>query len=285
MKKLLIIASLTAILSSVQYSASSQNNMGKPPLDGVYNKLNTPNREPIPYTSLREADVMWSKRVWRVIDMRQKINLPLYYPIREQNGRKSLMQLIYNGIMKEQSITAYTTDNEEFLTPLTPAELSKTLDQQDTMTMTRLDPPYDQYDSVISNPFDASSVYLMRVKEDWFFDKQRSVMDVRIIGLCPYMEEYDEFGEPKGFKPLFWVYFPQCRKIFANNEVYNKWNDAERRTYEDIFFKRLFGSYIYKESNVYDRRIYQYAKGMDGLLEAERIKQELFEKEHDLWEY
>ena len=285
MKKLLIVLLLTAILFPLQYSAYSQNNMGKPPLDGVYNKLNTPNREPIPYTSLREADVMWSKRIWRVIDMRQKINLPLYYPIREQTGRKSLMQLIYNGIMKEQSITAYTTDNEEFLTPITPAELTKTLDQQDTMTMTRLDPPYDQYDSVISNPFDASSVYLMRVKEDWFFDKQRSVMDVRIIGLCPYMEEYDEFGEPKGFKPLFWVYFPQCRKIFANNEVYNKWNDAERRTYEDIFFKRLFGSYIYKESNVYDRRIYQYAKGMDGLLEAERIKQELFEKEHDLWEY
>lgn len=153
------------------------------------------------------------------------------------------------------------------------------------MTMTRLEPPYDEYDSVISNPFDPSSVYLLRVKEDWFFDKQRSVMDVRILGLCPYMEELDEFGEPKGFKPLFWVYFPECRKIFANNEVYNKWNDAERRTYEDVFFKRLFGSYIYKESNVYDRRIYQYAKGMDGLLEAERVKEELFVKEHDLWEY
>ena len=110
-------------------------------------------------------------------------------------------------------------------------------------------------------------------------------MDVRIIGLCPVKEEYDENGEPKGYRVLFWVYFPECRKLFANNEVYNRWNDAERRTYEDVFFKRMFGSYIYKESNVYDRKILQFAKGMDGLLEAERIKQELFEKEHDLWEY
>jgi gliding motility associated protien GldN len=123
------------------------------------------------------------------------------------------------------------------------------------------------------------------VKEDWFFDKQRSVMDVRIIGLCPIQEILDENGELKGMKPLFWVYFPECRKLFANNEVYNRWNDAERRTYEDVFFKRLFGSYIYKESNVYDRNIQQYAKGMDGLLEAERIKNDLFNIEHDLWEY
>lgn len=283
MKKILCVVSLIALITSVK-DVSAQNNLGKPPLDGVYEKLNYKNREPIPYTSLREADVMWSKRIWRVIDMRQKINLPFYYPIQEQQDRKSLMTIIYNAV-KENTITAYTTDNEEFLTPLTPTEIQKTLDQQDTMTMTRLEPPYDQYDSVVSNPFDPSSVYLLRVKEEWFFDKQRSVMDVRIIGLCPYKEEYDEFGEPKGFKPLFWIYFPECRKIFANNEVYNKWNDAERRTYEDIFFKRLFGSYIYKESNVYDRRIFQYAKGMDGLLEAERIKDELFIKEHDLWEY
>ncbi len=283
MKKIFGIALLVGFLLPMHYNAFSQN-IGKPPLDGVYNKLNTINREPIPYTSLREADVMWSKRIWRVIDLRQKINLPMYYPTTNQEGRKSLMKIIYDAV-KENTITAYTTENEEFLVPLSPAEIKKGLDKEDTMTMARLEPPYEEYDSVISNPFNTQDVYLFRVKEDWFFDKQRSVMDVRIIGICPYMEVFDEFGEPKGFKPLFWIYFPECRKLFANNEVYNKWNDAERRTYEDIFFKRLFGSYIYKESNVYDRMIYDYTQGMDGLLEAERIKEELFVKEHDLWEY
>jgi len=284
MKKIMFVFSVLMICISSQNRSFSQNN-GKTPLDGVYNKNNYKEREPIPYTSLREADVMWSKRVWRVIDMRQKINLPFYYPVNEQKGRKSLMQIIYDGIVKENSISAYSGNEEEFQTKLTAAELTKQLNKVDTQKLTRPYPPYEEYDTVINNSFNTADVYLLRVKEDWFFDKQRSVMDVRIIGLCPIKEELDNNGDFKGYKPLFWVYFPDCRKMFANNEVYNRWNDAERRTYEDIFFKRLFGSYIYKESNVYDRKINQYTKGMDGLLESERIKQEIFEKEHDLWEY
>jgi gliding motility associated protien GldN len=285
MKKLVFICSVILIFNSVQNSSYCQNNLGKQPLDGIYNKYNTPDREPIPYTSIREADVMWSKRIWRVIDMRQKINLPFYYPTDEQKGRKSLMQILFNGI-KENTITAYSTGDEEFLSRLTPAEFSNSLVKMDTLRLTRNYEPYEEYDTVIPKIFSPADVYLIRVKEDWFFDKQRSVMDVRIIGLCPIKEVMDDnTGEFQGYKPLFWVYFPECRKLFANNEVYNKWNDAERRTYEDVFFKRLFGSYIYKETNVYDRKISQYAKGMDGLLEAERIKDELFKTEHDLWEY
>jgi gliding motility associated protien GldN len=284
MRKIVLFVSVFMMIISLQNTSYSQNNLGKPPLDGVYNKFNFPVREPIPYTSIREADVMWSKRIWRVIDMRQKINLPFYYPTDIQKGRQSLMQILYNGV-NENTITAYSSSDEEFQTKMTPAELSKTLNKVDTLRLTRNYEPYEEYDTIIPQLFSPSEVFLIRVKEDWFFDKQRSVMDVRIIGLCPVKEEMDNNGEFKGYRQLFWVYFPECRKLFANNEVYNRWNDAERRTYEDVFFKRLFGSYIYKESNVYDRKISQYAKGMDGLLEAERIKEELFIKEHDLWEY
>jgi gliding motility associated protien GldN len=284
MRKIVFFVSVIMMLLSLQKSSFSQNNLGKQPLDGVYNKYNTPVREPIPYASIREADVMWSKRIWRVIDMRQKINLPFYYPTEEQKGRKSLMQILYSAI-NENTLSAYDGNEDEFKTRLTPVELAKSLNKSDTMRLQRNYEPYEEYDTVISQPFNPSAVYLIRVKEDWFFDKQRSVMDVRIIGLCPIQEIVDENGEFKGMKPLFWVYYPECRKLFANSEVYNRWNDAERRTYEDVFFKRLFGSYIYKESNVYDRNIQQYAKGMDGLLEAERIKNDLFNIEHDLWEY
>jgi gliding motility associated protien GldN len=284
MKKIMLVFTVLMSFISIQNNSFAQNNLGKQPLDGVYNKYNSPVREPIPYTSIREADVMWSKRIWRVIDMRQKINLPFYYPTDEQKGRKSLMQILYSGI-QENTITAYSTTDEEFKARLTTMELNKMLNSQDTFHFQRPYEPYEEYDTVISKIFNPSEIVLLRLKEDWFFDKQRSVMDVRIIGLCPIKEELDENGEFKGYKPLFWVYFPECRKLFANNEVYNRWNDAERRTYEDVFFKRLFGSYIYKESNVYDRQIYQYAKGMDGLLEAERIKNDLFNIEHDLWEY
>jgi gliding motility associated protien GldN len=286
MKKLMVlISAIITLVVFTQGTAKAQNNLGTPPLDGVYNKSAIPNRLPIPYEHLREADVMWAKRIWRVIDMRQKLNLPLYYPMEKQAGRQSLMQVIYNAVM-EGSLTAYDAAlGDEFLTVITPAEIEKKLNKQDTQHLFRAYPPYDPYDSLISESFRTSDVYMIRVKEDWFFDKQRSVMDVRILGLCPVQESYDENGEWKGYIPLFWVYFPECRAIFARTDVFNRWNDAERRSFDDFFWKRTFGSYIYKESNVYDRKIQSYAKNLDGLLEADRVKDELFRVEHDLWEY
>lgn len=284
MKKMMLLVLGLALLGSAKGQVNGQNNLGNPPLDGVYHKEHIIHRQPVPYEHLREADVMFTKRIWRVIDMRQKINLPLYYPLVRQAGRQSLMQVIYDGV-KEGTLTAYGAENDEFLTPISLTELMKQLDKERKVTLQRNEPPYDEYDSIIPEPFNVADVYMIRVKEDWFFDKQRSVMDVRIIGLCPIKEELDENGEFKGYNPLFWVYFPECRPLFARLDVFNRWNDAERRSFDDVFWKRMFGSYIYKESNVYDRRIQAYAKAMDGLLEAERIKDELFRVEHDLWEY
>ncbi|MBK8340951.1 MAG: gliding motility protein GldN [Flavobacteriales bacterium] len=124
-----------------------------------------------------------------------------------------------------------------------------------------------------------------RLKEDWIFDKQRSKIDIRIIGIAPMIEKKGDDGESKGFTTLFWLYFPECRYVFANWEVFNRENDAERRSFEDIFWKRQFSSTITKWSNVYDRRINNYRTGLDALLEGEEIKQSLFEFEHDLWNF
>jgi gliding motility associated protien GldN len=285
MRKLNFIVTLVAIFILAPKTVNAQGSGNPTPDHPIMDPPAIEDRVPIPYEHLREADVMWAKRIWRVIDMRQKINLPLYYPMEKQKGRQSLMQVIYDAVMNG-TVTAYSTSDEEFLAPFTIEELKKQLDKTDTQRLTRPYPPYDEYDSVIADVFRPSDVYLIRLKEDWFFDKQRSVMDVRIIGLCPIMEDYDPVtGEWRGYKPLFWVYFPQCRPVFARKAVFNRWNDAEQRSFDDIFWKRFFGSYIYKESNVYDRRIIQYAKQLDGLLEADRVKDDLFKFEHDLWEY
>ena len=158
----------------------------------------------------------------------------------------------------------------------------------DTVPMQRPDPPYDTYDTVIAREFSRDKVIGFRVKEDWFFDKQRSVMDCRIIGIAPLMYAIDETGnirEGNIKMPLFWVYYPEARKLLANAEVFNRENDAERRSFDDIFTKRLFGSYIYKESNVFDRRIEDYKQGINALLESERIKAEIMNFEHDMWEF
>tara|TARA_B100000401_G_C52539666_1_gene593158 strand:- start:366 stop:737 length:372 start_codon:yes stop_codon:yes gene_type:complete len=123
------------------------------------------------------------------------------------------------------------------------------------------------------------------MKEEWFFDNQKSVMEPRIIGMCPVQEKFDEMGEYKGEMPLFWLYFPEARIAFSTVPVYNEHNDAERRTLEDLFWKRKFASYIYKESSVYDRKIDTYKQDLDLLLESKRIEHDIFQFEQDLWEY
>jgi len=263
--------------------------MDSPPLDGVYQKIQVVNRKPVAYAPLREADVFWEKRVWRVIDLRQKMNQPFYYPTQAVNGRRSLMQVLFDAI-KEGSITAYEPGSDEFLVPETYDQVMKILNKKDSTQIEVPDPNNPGQtilkDTMIVKNFDPSQVKKIRIKEDWFFDKQRSVMDVRIVGICPILDLFEADGvTSKGTQPLFWLYFPEARPIFAKAEVFNRFNDAERRTYDDVFFKRMFESYIYKEANVYDRFISDYAKGMDALLESERIKNDIFLFEHDLWEY
>ena len=256
-----------------------------PPRDGVYDKITVPNRQPVPYVFVREADVFFSKRIWRIIDLREKINHPLYYPVERINNRRSIMQVMLDGIA-EGSLTAYEATSDEFLIPMPTEQALSILYDTIKKQLQRTEPPYDWYDTTYVEKFNTGDVKQLRVKEDWFFDKQRSVMDVRILGICPIIDDIDiSTGIARGKKPLFWIYFPEARPVFAQVEVFNRQNNAERRTLDDIFFKRLFGSYIYKEENVYDRFINEYSKGLDALLESERIKNELFLFEHDLWEY
>ena len=140
-----------------------------------------------------------------------------------------------------------------------------------------------------TKPIDATinsqDIVRYRMKEDWVWDRQRSQRQVRIIGIAPIIEKKDDEGNSQGLAPLFWLYYPECRYVFANAECYNYENDAQRRTFEEIFQKRYFSSYIVKETNVFDRSIADYAQGLDALLESERIKDELFTIEHDLWHY
>ncbi len=263
----------------------------KPPKypDGIYTKENARTRRAISYPHLREADVMWSKRVWRVIDLREKINHTLYYPDQPILDRKSLFDVIKSAAIKDGSITLFdqAAIDDEFRYDMTKTEIEARLVRWDSTAQTE-DPnnPGTMLSAPTKNETTSAQIWKYWVKEDWFFDKQRSVMDVRIIGLCPLIEKVSETGERLGSDvPLFWVYFPEARPVFANAEVFMRHNDAERRTLEDIFWKRMFSSYVRKESNVYDRGIFEYKVGIDLLLEAERVKNDIFTYEHDLWHF
>jgi gliding motility associated protien GldN len=252
----------------------------------LYPVENTPNRKPVSWTPLREADVMWSKRVWRVIDLREKINLPLYYPDVPTNNLKSLFDVLKEGV-ETGKLTCFGNAlmDDEFQYPMTKAEYEGLIKTWDTLEVQN--PTTLEYERVASQRIiESSQVWKYWIKEDWFFDKQRSVMDVRILGICPVVEKISETGEHLGAdKPLFWIYFPEARPVFASSDVYMRHNDSERRTLDDVFWKRMFSSYVRKESNVYDRGIYDYKTGLDQLLESERVKDDIFKYEHDLWHF
>ena len=255
-------------------------------LDGIYVKETTPARKVISYTHLREADVFWTKRIWQLIDLREKMNQVFYYPEEETQGRSNLFDVIKKAIVQDGTLTAYDpglTQDDQFQTPMTPEEVKSLLIRIDTVMVENLETgePEPQITETETKGIDIKKY---RLKEEWFFDKQRSVMEARIIGIAPIKDEYTA-GVYKGEKILFWIYFPEARFVFANAEVFNRQNDSERRTYEDIFWKRQFTSVIIKESNTYDRLISEYKSGLDALLEAESIKQKVFNFEHDLWSF
>ncbi len=256
------------------------------PRDGVYDKTTILQVQPIPYPYLREADVIWTKRVWRNVDLREKMNQPFYYPDIPQSNWKSFATILWDGI-KEGTIVAYNPDiDDQFTSPMTFQEVQARVESTDTAWVD--DPDNEEGPKIRQirrSEFDPTEVKNFKIKEDYYFDRQRSVFEVRILGVCietPYKVKGIQFGN----RPLFWVYFPDCRNLFAQNEIFNLKNGAAgRMTYDDVFMKRMFSSYIYKEENVYNRTIANYANGVDALLESERVKNALQEFEANLWEY
>jgi len=261
-------------------------------LTEVYTREHIPNKAPVPYAYIREADVMWAKDIYRMIDLKQKQNLPLYYPTKPINDRYNLVQLVLWGIDNE-GIRAFSSVDQrnEFTIPLDRNQIDETLDAGEQI-IKKEDINTGQYrDTTIQNERKTDEVKQILVKEKWFFDKNHSVMNVRIVGLCPIRvyNKLDDQGMPTDAilrEKTFWVYFPEIRPLLARHEIFNNNNDAQRISFDDYFMQRRFNSYIFAESNVYENRaINQYALGMDALLESERVKEYLFEMEHDLWEY
>jgi len=131
---------------------------------------------------------------------------------------------------------------------------------------------------------DPDSIVKFRLKEDWIFDKQRSVFEPRIIGIAP-MVKPKAGGLDLDYIPAFWIYFPEARQVLATKEAISRNNDATGLSFDDVFMKRLFSSYIVKVSNDRDDRIKDYAQGIDKLYEAEKIKKSLMDWELNLWSY
>jgi len=249
-----------------------------PPLvrDGIYDKLAIKERKILKYDDIREADVLWSKRIWRVIDTREKMNQTFAYP------EQPFVEILLDIMTAKDSINLFTSDR--FNVAVTPEEVQARLGSVEEITVR--DPVTGaETTKKVSNDFNAETVTKIRIKEDWVFDEESSQMYVRILGIAPIQSIYDDNDNYRGDAPMFWIYYPEIREQLSRYEVFNPHNDAQRMSWEDLFEMRYFDSYIFKESNVRDLRIADYTEGVDALLESERVKSSIFTYEHDLWSY
>lgn len=246
-------------------------------VDGIVANKITSEKQVLAYPPVRETDILWEKKIWRVLDTREKMNLPFRYP------QKMFFSILREGIAAGE-LTAYDTEDDQFSEELSSEEIEADLVQLDTILV--INPSsYDEDVQVVRNEVDPDDIKRYRIKEVWYFDTRYGKLKSRIIGIAPLKEEYDENGNFLYERPLFWLYYPNCRKYLAKHLVPNSHNDRSLMSWEDLFEMRAFASYIYKESNIHDWRIQDYKSGIDKLLEADKIGQNIFNYEHDLWSY
>lgn len=247
------------------------------PLDSPYNRHLMANRRTLPYEHIREADVMWEKRIWRVIDTRERMNQYFAWPTRP------LAQIILDHV-KNGNLTAYDAIDDQFKHPMTKEDIQADLFGMDTFPI--YDPDtYEMRMTIVPREFNPEDVVRYRLKEVWFFDEESSRMHVRILGIAPMIEK--EIGETgQTFEvPMFWIHYPSARKVLGHEMAFNAFNQTDHRSWEDMFESRYFASTVIKAANVHDQRIQDYCNGVNALLEAEKIEEGIFNFEHDLWTY
>lgn len=292
-KSILSVAVLLASGAMAQTGNVDPNAQGTPTIvnddwkpslrrDGAIDKVQHDNYV-TPWQPIREADVLWKKRMWREIDTRQKQNQAFRYPGDEESGGGMYIEILLHAI-KQGQVTAFA--DERFSVPLSAEDVMlKLAGKADTTERENLDGTFEQIITV--RRFNPDDITRFRLKEDWIFDKNVGRMVVRIIGLAPYIDRKNADGSYRLSLPLFWVYYPDIRANNAKFEVYNPENDVFRITWDDFFEKRMFSSYVLKSTinNPLQEDIKNLKKNIDILNEGEEIKEVIFNKEHDMWVY
>ena len=292
-----ILGSFSTIAQSNLLNAKIPDEIGKK----TEAQLISDNDKPLVYGYVHDRDVLMGKAVWETIDLDERINFPLYYPIDTANigkDRRSLFDVILKGI-KTGKITEVYGDSY-FNNKRTLKDMSNSFKFVDTLDAGRdeINTFYDDYMSgkKILDPqyidvreLTAQDITDYKIKGYWYFDKRQGEMKYRLLGICPMAPEAKEVGkENADYIELFWIYFPAARDVLHASNAFNDKNSAMPITFDNLLNSRRFNAVIFQEENVYgDRLIEQYLKdnAQLELLESERIKEKIRNFEQDMWNY
>jgi len=292
-----VAGSISSIAQSNLLNAKTPAEIGKK----TAAQLESDNDKPLPYGYVHDRDVLMGKTVWELIDVDERVNFPLYYPVDTAfvgKERRSLFSVLLKGI-KDGKITEVYGD-DYFNTKKTLKDMESVFKFRDT-TPAGIDEyntdieGYRSGKKVLDKQFigetelDASDISGYKIKGFWYFDKRQSELKYRLLAICPMATEARD--KAKGNTDpieLFWVYFPSIRDILHEATAFNDKNSAMPITFDHLLNSRRFNGVIYKEENVYgDRQVDQYMKdnAQMQLLESERIKDKIRNFEQDMWNY
>ncbi|WP_396140165.1 gliding motility protein GldN [Flavobacterium sp.] len=264
-------------------------------------QLISDNDKPLPYGYVHDRDVLMGKTIWEFIDLDEKINFPLYFPIDTAfvgKERRSLFDVLVKNIKNGKITEVYGDDY--FNTKKTFKDMASSFTYIDTTDTGKdeINNYYDDYKSgakvldpqyINKKELDASYISGYRIKGFWYFDKRQGELKYRLLALCPVTPEARDAGNDKAdVIDLFWVYFPTVRDILHESKAFNDKNSAMPISFDHLLNSRRFSGSIYKEENVYgDREIEKYMKdnSQNQLLESERVKEKIRSFESDMWNY
>jgi gliding motility associated protien GldN len=294
---LVVAGSATSFAQSNLLNAKTPAEIGKK----TAAQLESDNDKPLPYGYVHDRDVLMGKTIWEIVDLDERINFPLYYPVDTAfvgKERRSLFQVLLNGIKAGKITEVYGDDY--FNAKKSLADIESVFKFKDT-TQAGIDEfnnYFDEYKSgakVLSAEYinetilSAADVAGYKVKGFWYFDKRQSELKYRLLAICPIATEArDKAKGNTDAIELFWVYFPAIRDVLHEAKAFNDKNSSMPITFDHLLNSRRFNGVIYKEENVYgDRTIQDYMKdnAQLQLLESERVKEKIRNFEQDMWNY
>lgn len=293
----LFLGSLASFGQSNLLNAKSPDEIGKK----TAGQKESDNDKPLPYGYVHDRDVLMGRITWEIVDLDERINFPLYFPVDTANigpDRRSLFQVLLNGINKGKITEVYGDDY--FNTKKTLKDMESVFKYTDTTDAGKdeFNNYYDDYKSgkkvlaaeyINTTILDASDITGFKFKGYWYFDNRQSELKYRMLAICPVATEARDKakGNTDGIE-LFWVYFPSVRDVLHEAKAFNPKNSAMPITFDHLLNSRRFSGQIYKEDNVYgDRKVEDYMKenAQLQLLEADRIKDKIRDFEQDMWNY